>query len=125
MTSALASRLLQDGLDMPRRGAITAAADRYSQILKFEPKNVDALCLPGVACGELGRSAEAVKFLRKATKVAPKHAAAHNLLGGAPKALDSPWYPATRLFRQSSAGDWPGVFARIADAVRARASAAI
>ena len=37
---------------------------------------------------------------------------------------DSPWYPATRLFRQSSAGDWPGVFARIADAVRARASAA-
>jgi hypothetical protein len=37
---------------------------------------------------------------------------------------DSPWYPATRLFRQSSAGDWPGVFARIADAVRARASRA-
>jgi hypothetical protein len=34
---------------------------------------------------------------------------------------DSPWYPATRLFRQSSAGDWPGVFANIADAVRARA----
>jgi hypothetical protein len=37
---------------------------------------------------------------------------------------DSPWYPATRLFRQSSAGDWPGVFARIADAVHGRASAA-
>jgi hypothetical protein len=33
---------------------------------------------------------------------------------------DSPWYPATRLFRQSRAGDWPGVSARIADAVRAR-----
>jgi hypothetical protein len=28
------------------------------------------------------------------------------------------------LFRQSSAGDWPGVFARIADAVRARRSQA-
>ena len=37
---------------------------------------------------------------------------------------DSPWYPATRLFRQSSAGDWPGVFARIADAVGARRSQA-
>jgi hypothetical protein len=37
---------------------------------------------------------------------------------------DSPWYPATRLFRQSNAGDWSGVFARIAEAVRARASAA-
>src|SRR5436190_10050691 len=37
---------------------------------------------------------------------------------------DSPWYPATRLFRQSRAGDWPGVFARIADAVRARTAQA-
>jgi tetratricopeptide (TPR) repeat protein len=37
---------------------------------------------------------------------------------------DSPWYPATRLFRQSSAGDWPGVFARIADAIGARPSQA-
>jgi diadenosine tetraphosphatase ApaH/serine/threonine PP2A family protein phosphatase len=33
---------------------------------------------------------------------------------------DSPWYPATRLFRQSRAGDWSDVFARIADAVRVR-----
>ena len=36
---------------------------------------------------------------------------------------DSPWYPATRLFRQSHAGDWRDVFARIADAVRALAQA--
>jgi hypothetical protein len=35
---------------------------------------------------------------------------------------DSPWYPATRLFRQSRVGDWPGVFTRIADAVRTRAA---
>ena len=49
MTSALASRLLQDALDMHRRGAVADAAARYSQILKFEPKNVDALCLLGLA----------------------------------------------------------------------------
>src|SRR5258708_21262417 len=90
VTSALASRLLQDGLDMHRRGAVTDAAARYSQILKFEPKNVDALCLLGVAYGELGRSAEAVKLLRKAIKAAPKHAAAHNLLGVALKQLGRP-----------------------------------
>jgi len=30
----------------------------------------------------------------------------------------APWYRATRLFRQSSAGDWAGVFARIAAVVR-------
>ncbi len=33
---------------------------------------------------------------------------------------DSPWYPTMRLFRQTAEGDWAGVFARIADAVRAR-----
>jgi hypothetical protein len=35
------------------------------------------------------------------------------------KREDSPWYPAMRLFRQSEPGDWPGVFTRLADAVRA------
>jgi tetratricopeptide (TPR) repeat protein len=83
----LASRLLQDGLDMHRRGAVVDAAARYSQILKFEPKNVDALCLLGIACGELKRFAEAADLLRKAAKLAPKHAPAHNLLGSALKEI--------------------------------------
>jgi tetratricopeptide (TPR) repeat protein len=30
---------------------------------------------------------------------------------------DCPWYPTARLFRQTSEGDWAGVFARIAEAV--------
>lgn len=30
---------------------------------------------------------------------------------------DSPWYPKTRLFRQKTPGDWPGVFAQIAAAL--------
>jgi tetratricopeptide (TPR) repeat protein len=87
VTSALASRLLQDALDMHRRGAIADAAARYSQILKLEPKNVDALCLLGLACGELKRFAEAVDLLRKAIKLAPKHAPAHNFLGAALKEI--------------------------------------
>lgn len=32
---------------------------------------------------------------------------------------DSPWYPETRLFRQGTAGDWPGVFSQIAAALPA------
>jgi tetratricopeptide (TPR) repeat protein len=87
VTSALASRLLQDAMDMHRRGAIADAAARYSQILKFEPKNVDALCLLGLACSELKRFTEAVEFLRKAVKLAPKHAPAHNFLGAALKEM--------------------------------------
>ena len=30
---------------------------------------------------------------------------------------DSPWYPSARLFRQTTAGDWDGVFVRIAAAL--------
>jgi ADP-heptose:LPS heptosyltransferase len=32
----------------------------------------------------------------------------------------SPWYPTMRLFRQSDAGDWAGVFARLARAIGER-----
>jgi tetratricopeptide (TPR) repeat protein len=33
---------------------------------------------------------------------------------------DSPWYPTMRLFRQERPGDWQGVFARLAEALRER-----
>jgi tetratricopeptide (TPR) repeat protein len=82
VTNALASRLLQDALAMHRRGAVADAATCYAQILKFEPRNVDALCLLGLAYGQLKRPADALDPLRKAIKVAPKHAAAHAFLGG-------------------------------------------
>jgi len=36
---------------------------------------------------------------------------------------DSPWYPALRLFRQESFGDWPSVFARISAELKATAGA--
>jgi hypothetical protein len=36
---------------------------------------------------------------------------------------DSPWYPTMRLFRQEKAGDWAGVFRRMAEALRARLEA--
>jgi hypothetical protein len=34
---------------------------------------------------------------------------------------DSPWYPTMRLFRQSRAGDWESVIARVVDELRAMA----
>jgi tetratricopeptide (TPR) repeat protein len=36
---------------------------------------------------------------------------------------NSPWYPTARLFRQTRLGDWDGVFARLAEALRERAAA--
>ncbi len=35
---------------------------------------------------------------------------------------DSPWYPTMRLFRQTTFGEWPDVFERMADAIQARRS---
>jgi len=35
---------------------------------------------------------------------------------------DSPWYPTMRLFRQQRVGDWEGVFARMAEELRATQS---
>ena len=37
---------------------------------------------------------------------------------------DSPWYPSMRLFRQAEAGNWQGVFERIAQVVREHSVAA-
>jgi tetratricopeptide (TPR) repeat protein len=36
---------------------------------------------------------------------------------------DSPWYPTARLFRQTSPGDWEGVFSRMAEALVEKFSA--
>jgi hypothetical protein len=33
---------------------------------------------------------------------------------------DNPWYPGARLFRQATAGDWPGVLARLEAALAER-----
>src|SRR5229473_1599511 len=74
-------------MEMHRRGAVAEAAARYSQVLSFDPKNVDALCLLGMAASQQKQFAQSVEVLRKAVKVAPRHAAAHNLLGAALKEL--------------------------------------
>jgi hypothetical protein len=40
-----------------------------------------------------------------------------------PKRVDSPWYPTARLFRQTSPGDWPEVFRRMAEELGRRLEA--
>jgi tetratricopeptide (TPR) repeat protein len=72
---------LQEAVMMHRAGAVREAAARYTAVLSRNPRNVDALFLFGMASAQQGLFADAMKALRKAIKVAPKHAAAHNLLG--------------------------------------------
>ena len=71
-----------------------------------------------------------VRRLRKSAVITPDTAVAH-LAGGLGRRVwvglstvgewrwpadreSSPWYPTARLFRQTTLGDWDGVFARMA-----------
>jgi tetratricopeptide (TPR) repeat protein len=73
--------ILQEAVMMHRAGAVREAAARYATVLSRNPRNVDALFFSGMASAQQGLFADAEKALRKAIKIAPKHAAAHNLLG--------------------------------------------
>jgi tetratricopeptide (TPR) repeat protein len=75
------SFLLQEAILMHQRGALADAAARYSEVLRSEPKNVDALCLLGMALIQQGQAADAAKRLRKAIRLFPDHAPAHSALG--------------------------------------------
>ena len=56
--------------------------------------------------------------LARPTWIALEHAAEWRWGLGA---ADTPWYPSMRLFRQTAAGDWTGVFQQIAEALASRA----
>ena len=72
---------MQEALLLHRQGALADAALRYSQVMRREPRNVDAVFLLALIMTQQGQVAEAQKLLRKAVKLAPAHASAHHLLG--------------------------------------------
>jgi tetratricopeptide (TPR) repeat protein len=87
MKKSAPNPLLQDAMLLHQRGAILEATARYFEILRHDPRNVDALFFLGLASAQHGRFSEAVKSLRKAVKIAPKHTAAYILLAEALKEL--------------------------------------
>ena len=87
MNQAELSTLLQQGLELHRRGAVQEAAARYGEILRSHPTNTDALYLLGAASFQQRRFTEAVQHLAQAVTLMPQRAAAHNLLGLAFKEL--------------------------------------
>lgn len=74
------SFLLQEAIDLHQQGAIADARERYAEIIRREPRNVDALYLSGLAQCHLGEFQDAIKHLRRAVSLAPAHADAHNTL---------------------------------------------
>ena len=71
---------LQEAINLHEQGAFADARDRYAEIIRREPKNVDALYLSGLARCQLGEFKEAIKYLRRAVSLSPAHGAAHNTL---------------------------------------------
>lgn len=84
------SFLLQEAILMHQRGAVADAAARYAELLRSEPKNVDVLCLLGMALIQQGQASDAAKRLRKAIRHFPDHAPAHSALGVALRELGQP-----------------------------------
>src|SRR5262245_41214531 len=74
------SFLLQEALRHHEQGSFADARARCAEVIRREPKNVDALYLSALAECHLGDFKEAIKHLRRAVSLAPTHAAAHNTL---------------------------------------------
>jgi protein O-GlcNAc transferase len=79
--------LLQEGLDLQRRGALAEAAVRYAQVLRADPGNADAHYYLGMMSCQQGRFADGAERARQALRRDPHHARAHVLLGRALSAL--------------------------------------
>jgi len=75
--------LMQEAVVLHRRGALADAAARYAEVMRREPKNVDAVFFLALIMTQQRQFQEAARLLRKAVKLAPRHAAAHDLLGSA------------------------------------------
>lgn len=78
-----AAQLLQQGLFHHRRGELSAAMDNYTQVLRNDPHNAEALYyVATVACQE-DQLDEGLKLARRALEFGPPQARVYNLIGKA------------------------------------------
>jgi predicted O-linked N-acetylglucosamine transferase (SPINDLY family) len=87
MSVSPASDLLQEGLALHRRGAVDQAAARYTDVLRADPANADALYYLALISCQHGRFEEGAELARKSLDSDPKQARSHVILGRALHAL--------------------------------------
>lgn len=85
--ATFASGLLNEAVALHRRGAVAEAAKRYAEVLRSDPRNVDALALSALAALQQRRYAESVDFAGRALELDKRHALALHTRGGALIAL--------------------------------------
>jgi protein O-GlcNAc transferase len=72
---------LEQGLALQQQGRFIEAEFFYAEVLRHAPKNYNALHLLGVLAVQTGRAQRGVELIRKAIKLDPNFAVAHDNLG--------------------------------------------
>src|SRR5690606_14198445 len=85
-----AAQLLQQGLFHHRQGQIAEAMERYTEVLRNDPENADALYYVAVVACQEGQFQQGIDLARRALAFAPNAARTHNLLGKALEQLGQP-----------------------------------
>jgi tetratricopeptide (TPR) repeat protein/ADP-heptose:LPS heptosyltransferase len=80
---ATTKQLIEQGLFHHRQADLKTAMERYTEVLRIDPRNVDALYyIALVACHE-GQFKQGLELGRRALEVGPPQARVHNLIGKA------------------------------------------
>ncbi len=82
--------LLQQGLFHHQQGQLSLAMDRYTQVLRNDPNNADALYYVAVVACQEGQFKQGVELAGRAIEKGPPQARVHNLLGQAHERLGEP-----------------------------------
>ena len=81
MMTTQGSFLMQEATLLHQRGELAEAALRYERVLAAEKRNLNALYFLAMIRCQQGALDEGIELARKALKIEPKLAAAHNLIG--------------------------------------------
>ena len=85
-----AAQLIQQGLFHHRQGQIALAMERYTEVLRNDPQNADALYYVAVVACQEGQFKQGADLARRALALGAKEARVHNLLGQALDRLGEP-----------------------------------
>src|SRR5476651_1971258 len=84
------AELLTQGLFHHRQGQLSLAMDRYTDVLRNDPNNPDALYYVAVVACQEGQFKQGVELAGRAIEKGPPQARVHNLLGRAHEQLGTP-----------------------------------
>ena len=85
--TTFAAALLNEAVALHQRGAVAEAEKRYAEVLRRDPRNIDALSLAALAALQQRRLAESIEFAARALKLDKRHTFARHTRAGALIAL--------------------------------------